>query len=175
MIKVLFVCLGNICRSPMAQFVFKQMVDERGLSDQFEIVSSSCLTKYTAEIKKLLLSGTPKIKIARKFHVSLSTLWKFLYLKKINLPVPRKLDGKEEQIIQLFKAGISLEKMASELKCHSATLSSKIKELGLKRKVLHRVSQLDKHKEKIEKLFSEGFRGLITNNSLIYLEFTHQL
>lgn len=29
MIKVLFVCLGNICRSPMAQFVFKQMVAER--------------------------------------------------------------------------------------------------------------------------------------------------
>ena len=37
MIKVLFVCLGNICRSPMAQFVFKQMVEERGLSYQFEI------------------------------------------------------------------------------------------------------------------------------------------
>ena len=32
MIKVLFVCLGNICRSPMAQFVFKQMVEERGLA-----------------------------------------------------------------------------------------------------------------------------------------------
>lgn len=32
MIKVLFVRFGNICRSPMAQFVFKQMVEERGLS-----------------------------------------------------------------------------------------------------------------------------------------------
>ena len=41
MIKVLFVCLGNICRSPMAQFVFKQMVEERGLSDQFEIDSAA--------------------------------------------------------------------------------------------------------------------------------------
>lgn len=41
MIKVLFVCLGNICRSPMAQFVFKQMVDERGLTDQFEIDSAA--------------------------------------------------------------------------------------------------------------------------------------
>lgn len=41
MIKVLFVCLGNICRSPMAQFVFKQMVKERGLSDQFEIDSAA--------------------------------------------------------------------------------------------------------------------------------------
>ena len=41
MIKVLFVCLGNICRSPMAQFVFKQIVEERGLSDQFEIDSAA--------------------------------------------------------------------------------------------------------------------------------------
>ena len=41
MIKVLFVCLGNICRSPMAQFVFKQMVEERGLTDQFEIDSAA--------------------------------------------------------------------------------------------------------------------------------------
>lgn len=41
MIKVLFVCLGNICRSPMAEFVMKQMVEERGLSDKFEIDSAA--------------------------------------------------------------------------------------------------------------------------------------
>ena len=41
MIKVLFVCLGNICRSPMAQFVFKQMVTEKGLADKFEIDSAA--------------------------------------------------------------------------------------------------------------------------------------
>jgi len=41
MIKVLFVCLGNICRSPMAQFVFRQIVNEKGLSDYFEIDSAA--------------------------------------------------------------------------------------------------------------------------------------
>lgn len=41
MIKVLFVRLGNICRSPMTEFVFKQMVEERGLSDRFEIDSAA--------------------------------------------------------------------------------------------------------------------------------------
>ncbi len=37
MINVLFVCLGNICRSPMAEAVFQHMVNEAGLSDQFAI------------------------------------------------------------------------------------------------------------------------------------------
>ena len=41
MIKVLFVCLGNICRSPMAEFVMKQMVAEKGLTDKFEITSAA--------------------------------------------------------------------------------------------------------------------------------------
>jgi low molecular weight protein-tyrosine phosphatase len=38
-INVLFICLGNICRSPMAEAVFQQLVDEAGLTDQFEIDS----------------------------------------------------------------------------------------------------------------------------------------
>jgi len=41
MIKVLFVCLGNICRSPMAQFVLKDMVLKYGLENQFEIDSAA--------------------------------------------------------------------------------------------------------------------------------------
>ena len=40
MIKVLFVCLGNICRSPMAQIVFENMVKELGLENNFEIDSA---------------------------------------------------------------------------------------------------------------------------------------
>lgn len=41
MIKVLFVCLGNICRSPMAEFVFKSMVKEAGQESRFEISSAA--------------------------------------------------------------------------------------------------------------------------------------
>lgn len=41
MIKVMFVCLGNICRSPMAEFVFKKMVKDRNLEDRFIIASSA--------------------------------------------------------------------------------------------------------------------------------------
>lgn len=40
MIKVLFVCLGNICRSPMGQIVLENMVQELGLENIFEIDSA---------------------------------------------------------------------------------------------------------------------------------------
>lgn len=39
MITVSFVCLGNICRSPMAELIFKRMVEERGLALSFDIKS----------------------------------------------------------------------------------------------------------------------------------------
>lgn len=39
-IKVLFVCLGNICRSPTAEGVFRAMVEKRGLDDRIEIESA---------------------------------------------------------------------------------------------------------------------------------------
>ena len=41
MIKVLFVCHGNICRSPMAEFILKKMVEDRGISSQFVIASAA--------------------------------------------------------------------------------------------------------------------------------------
>ena len=39
--KIMFVCHGNICRSPMAEFVFKEMVAKRGLDKEFYIRSSA--------------------------------------------------------------------------------------------------------------------------------------
>ena len=45
MIRIMFVCHGNICRSPMAEFVMKKMVSERGKSTDFEITSSATSTE----------------------------------------------------------------------------------------------------------------------------------
>ncbi len=39
--RILFICLGNICRSPMAEFVMKDMVGKKGLADQFFIASAA--------------------------------------------------------------------------------------------------------------------------------------
>ncbi|SEW16473.1 low molecular weight protein-tyrosine-phosphatase [[Clostridium] fimetarium] len=41
MTKVLFVCLGNICRSPMAEYVFKDIVKKKGLEHEFFIASAA--------------------------------------------------------------------------------------------------------------------------------------
>ena len=41
MIKILFCCHGNICRSPMAEFVMKDLVSRAGLADRFEISSAA--------------------------------------------------------------------------------------------------------------------------------------
>lgn len=45
MIRILFVCHGNICRSPMAEFVMKDMVKRQGLADQFYIASAATSTE----------------------------------------------------------------------------------------------------------------------------------
>lgn len=39
MIKVTFVCLGNICRSPMAELIFKDILNKQGLSNKFDVTS----------------------------------------------------------------------------------------------------------------------------------------
>ena len=45
MIKVLFICHGNICRSPMSEFILKDMVERHNLTDRFEIASAATSTE----------------------------------------------------------------------------------------------------------------------------------
>lgn len=60
--RIMFVCHGNICRSTMAEFVMKDLVEKRGLADSFVIASSATSTE---EIGNPVYPGTRRILAAQ--------------------------------------------------------------------------------------------------------------
>jgi protein-tyrosine phosphatase len=46
-IRLLFICHGNICRSPMAEYIFKHLCRERGVAEMFEVASAAVSTEET--------------------------------------------------------------------------------------------------------------------------------
>ena len=65
MTKILFICHGNICRSPMAEFVMKHLVEQAGRADEFEIDSAAVSTEeigndiYPPAKRMLTAKGVP--------------------------------------------------------------------------------------------------------------------
>lgn len=72
MISVIFVCLGNICRSPMGEIIFKKMVEDEGLELSFNVTSagtSDCEEGnpvYPPAVRKLKEHGLPYTHTARQ-------------------------------------------------------------------------------------------------------------
>ena len=65
MIKIIFLCHGNICRSPMAEYIMKDLIRRRGLEHEFEITSGAVSDEewfnpiYPPAQKKLREKGIP--------------------------------------------------------------------------------------------------------------------
>ena len=85
MIKILFVCHGNICRSPMAEFIMKDLVKNAGLEDNFEIASAATSTEelgnsvYPPARRKLAEHGIScSGKTARQMNRSDYARWDYL-------------------------------------------------------------------------------------------------
>jgi len=63
--KVIFVCLGNICRSPMAEMMMRELIIQKGLQDQIQVESRSTSTyeignsPHLGAIKELKKQGVP--------------------------------------------------------------------------------------------------------------------
>lgn len=72
--RILFVCHGNICRSPMAEFILKDMVVRRGIADQFHIASAATSREeignpvYPPAVRELARHG---ISAAGKYAIQL--------------------------------------------------------------------------------------------------------
>ena len=67
MVKILFVCLGNICRSPMAEFIFKDIIKNKGLENHF-FIDSAATSDYNEKNK---ISIYPEVKdILKKHNIS---------------------------------------------------------------------------------------------------------
>ncbi len=73
--RIMFICHGNICRSPMAEFIMKDLVQQAGLGDAFQIASSATSTEeigndvYPPAQQELRRRGTPFTRrAARQFR-----------------------------------------------------------------------------------------------------------
>ena len=79
--NILFVCTGNTCRSPMAEFVFKKMTNERGLGDKFFVVSRATSDEEIwAGVGNPIHRGT--LEIFKKYNIPFDREKRAVQLKK---------------------------------------------------------------------------------------------
>ncbi|UII32985.1 low molecular weight phosphotyrosine protein phosphatase [Fulvivirga ulvae] len=103
MIKVLFVCLGNICRSPLAQGLMEMKIDELGLNDQIKVDSCGTSQYHIGEqpdertLKNALKNGLKLEHQARQFsRKDFRTFDYIVTMDKANMDCVKRLDQTNE-------------------------------------------------------------------------------
>ena len=110
--KIMFVCMGNICRSPLAHAVFEDMVKKANVENQFEIESSGTIGYHVGELpdgrmrETARSHGVPMTHRARQFKKG--DLYHYdiiLAMDRENLANIRRLAKNEAQLdkVQLFR------------------------------------------------------------------------
>jgi protein-tyrosine phosphatase len=111
MTRILFLCMGNICRSPAGHCVLQHLVDEAGLTDQFEIESAGTTGFHVGSLpdprmqQVMRKRGIPVIGRSRQLQASdLEYYDLILAMDKDNLAGARRLDptGAYHSKIKLF-------------------------------------------------------------------------
>ena len=115
MIRICFVCLGNICRSPMAEFIMKDKVNKLGISDKYLIESRA--TSYEEDgndmyplAKKMLEEKNVPFTKHRSTRLELDDLEKFDYficMEEANIYNTKRIIGDSPKIIKLLDRDIS--------------------------------------------------------------------
>lgn len=103
MIKVLFVCLGNICRSPLAQGLMEKKIDELGLSDQIKVDSCGTSQYHIGEqpdertLQNALKNGLKLNHKARQFSKKDFRAFDYIVaMDKANMECVRRFDQTNE-------------------------------------------------------------------------------
>ncbi len=105
MVKILFVCHGNICRSPMAEFVMKKLVNDAGYADDIEISSAAVSAEetgndiYPPAQRKLREKAIPFThRAARQFTRSDYTRYDYIVcMDRSNLRLLRYIVGEDAE------------------------------------------------------------------------------
>ncbi len=110
MIKVMFVCLGNICRSPMAEFILKDMVKKQNLENKFIINSSATsyeeigndMYRCAKEILDKKNIKHNKRKAVRLTFEDYNNYDFIIGMEKSNVENIKKITGKNDKIYKLL-------------------------------------------------------------------------
>ena len=103
--KILFICHGNICRSPLAEFIMKELTEKRGIKDDFYIASAATSTEEIGNpvyppVKRILDSRGINCSAKRAIQVKKSDYDNYDYLicmDKNNLRNLARIVGEDTQ------------------------------------------------------------------------------